>query len=107
VWRTFFITGGDREQAVARVYNGRAVVTRTPRAREKEPTMSPKFETVLNEKKGPICSIVLNRPQKLNAINFEKQRTGSLGHAALGGVTEETFDHTFYRSIKGLLFTVQ
>ncbi|MBM3217160.1 MAG: enoyl-CoA hydratase/isomerase family protein [Candidatus Rokubacteria bacterium] len=30
---------------------------------------SPKFETVLYEKKGPICSIVLNRPEKLNAAN--------------------------------------
>ena len=28
-----------------------------------------KFDTVLYEKKGPICSIVLNRPQKLNAAN--------------------------------------
>jgi enoyl-CoA hydratase/carnithine racemase len=31
--------------------------------------MLPKFETVLYEKKGPLCSIVLNRPQKLNAAN--------------------------------------
>ena len=29
----------------------------------------PKFETVLYEKRGAICSIVLNRPQKLNAAN--------------------------------------
>src|SRR6266852_8718492 len=27
----------------------------------------PKFETVLNETRGPICAIVLNRPEKLNA----------------------------------------
>lgn len=29
----------------------------------------PKFETVLYEKKGALCSIVLNRPQKLNAAS--------------------------------------
>src|SRR5438552_9822669 len=29
----------------------------------------PKFETVLYETKGPICSIVLNRPEKLHAAN--------------------------------------
>ena len=31
--------------------------------------MLPKFETVLYEKKGAICSIVLNRPDKLNAAS--------------------------------------
>src|ERR1044071_135176 len=35
----------------------------------KERTMLPKFETVLYEKKGAICSIVLNRPDKLNAAS--------------------------------------
>ena len=30
---------------------------------------APKFETVLYEKKGALCSIVLNRPEKLNAAN--------------------------------------
>ena len=29
----------------------------------------PKFETVLYEPKGPICHIILNRPEKLNAAN--------------------------------------
>src|ERR1700730_1632745 len=29
----------------------------------------PKFETVLYEKRGPICFITLNRPEKLNAAN--------------------------------------
>src|SRR5688572_29668434 len=28
---------------------------------------APKFQTVLYEKKGPICHIILNRPEKLNA----------------------------------------
>ena len=31
--------------------------------------MPPKFETVRYETKGPICSIVLNRPEKLNAAS--------------------------------------
>jgi enoyl-CoA hydratase/carnithine racemase len=31
--------------------------------------MPPKFETVLYETRGPICSIVLNRPEKLNAAS--------------------------------------
>src|SRR3989442_15904310 len=30
---------------------------------------TPKFETVRYEPKGPICHIVLNRPEKLNAAN--------------------------------------
>src|SRR5262249_1806909 len=32
-------------------------------------TATPKFETVRYEPKGPICHIVLNRPEKLNAAN--------------------------------------
>src|SRR6185436_4664133 len=32
-------------------------------------TATPKFETVRYETKGPICHIVLNRPEKLNAAN--------------------------------------
>ena len=31
--------------------------------------MPPKYETVLYETRGPICSIVLNRPEKLNAAS--------------------------------------
>ena len=30
---------------------------------------TPKFETVRYETKGPICHIILNRPEKLNAAN--------------------------------------
>jgi len=30
---------------------------------------APKFETVLYEKKGPICHVTLNRPEKLNAAS--------------------------------------
>ena len=30
---------------------------------------SPMFQTVLYEKKGPICYITLNRPEKLNAAS--------------------------------------
>ena len=29
----------------------------------------PKFQTVLYDKKGPICYITLNRPEKLNAAS--------------------------------------
>ncbi len=34
----------------------------------------PKFETVLFEKRGPICFITLNRTEKLNAAAFVEKR---------------------------------
>jgi len=51
--------GGARRGRVSREEEERAMATSTQPA--------PKFETVLYEKKGPICSIVLNRPETLNA----------------------------------------
>jgi NAD(P)-dependent dehydrogenase (short-subunit alcohol dehydrogenase family) len=63
--------------------------------------------------KGDV-SIVIELDRLLGRIKREKGKldvifadTGSSRHAALGGVTEETFDHAFCRSIKGLFFTVQ
>src|SRR5205085_11915395 len=46
----------------------RSMISMAPPQRRKESTM-PKFETVLYETRGPLCSIILNRPEKLNAAN--------------------------------------
>jgi len=51
----------------------------------------PAFETLLYERKGPICHITPNRPEKLNAANDQ--------------LVEEVNDALFYTQGRGLHVT--